>query len=74
MSYLTDETMDEIGYEIAQFAAMDGMDDIERFVPLNAYERVNECEHPYGIETFEPTRWTFECTTGECNYVTEVLL
>lgn len=71
--YLTDETMDEIGYEITQYAAMDGRDDIERFVTESDYERVTECEHPYGVSTFELHRWTFECTTGNCDYVVEVL-
>ena len=72
MAYLTDETMDEIGYEIAQYAAMDGRDDTERFVSESDFERVTECDHYFGEWRDYFGRSEFECS--ECGFYKEVSL
>lgn len=45
--FITDETMQEMDYEMAQFRAMSGIDDIERFVSERDME-LADCVHEFG--------------------------
>lgn len=63
--WITDEAMQEYDYDYAQFRAIDGIDNVERFVSLNDWENA-ECVHANGewTDTFQGFNvfGSFQCT------------